>query len=224
MKTAAELTPIESYMTQSREKRRAHLQLGDKCFEVGGTHSYHYWGLLAYYLGTTIPVKMGNKVHLCHACNNPKCSNVNHLYWGSLSDNIMDMKLAGTYFSPMEIVEKKRGKKKARGVFENFLYNRKGKKFPASKEHWESYRYAFDGIDISKHGSLTKIAKILDVSHTHVRRIAKQLKIMPDQFNGRMPLSHGEDDGSIPSLGTKLSQSDRTDARIGEGLVGTCNL
>ena len=45
-------------------------------------------GLLAFYLDTTIPA--GCKIHLCHACNNEKCSNPEHLYWGTASENASD--------------------------------------------------------------------------------------------------------------------------------------
>lgn len=177
MKSPKDLIPILEYMNKDRNQRRMHLDLNDECFEVGGTHSYHFWGLLAYYLGTTIPTKMGSKVILCHACNNPKCSNVKHLYWGSASDNVVDMQEAGTYFSPMASARKKYGEKKARKMFEKFIYSRRGSQNPAPKEHWEKFRHAFDSVDKTKRGWISLVAKKLNVSHTHVRRIAKHLNI-----------------------------------------------
>ena len=45
-------------------------------------------GLLAYIHNTTIP--SGKKIHVCHACNNPACTNPNHLYWGTASENAID--------------------------------------------------------------------------------------------------------------------------------------
>ena len=45
-------------------------------------------GLLAHIHETTIP--SGKKIHVCHACHNSGCSNPNHLYWGTASENAMD--------------------------------------------------------------------------------------------------------------------------------------
>jgi HNH endonuclease len=45
-------------------------------------------GLLAHLHNTTIP--SGKKIHVCHACHNAKCSNPNHLYWGTASENKID--------------------------------------------------------------------------------------------------------------------------------------
>ena len=45
-------------------------------------------GLLAHLHNTTIP--SGKKIHVCHACNNSICSNPNHLYWGTASENAVD--------------------------------------------------------------------------------------------------------------------------------------
>ena len=40
------------------------------------------------FAGTTIP--SGKKIHVCHACNNAACSNPNHIYWGTASENAID--------------------------------------------------------------------------------------------------------------------------------------
>ena len=45
-------------------------------------------GLLAHIHDTTIP--SGKKIHVCHACHNGKCSNPNHLYWGTARENKKD--------------------------------------------------------------------------------------------------------------------------------------
>ncbi len=45
-------------------------------------------GLLAHLRDTTIP--SGHKIHVCHACHNGKCSNPNHLYWGTAQGNRAD--------------------------------------------------------------------------------------------------------------------------------------
>lgn len=79
--------PINEYILLTREARRSHLVLGEPCSEIGG-YSKEFRGMLAYHLKTTIP--SGRKIFLCHACHNDKCSNVNHLYWGSPKDNAID--------------------------------------------------------------------------------------------------------------------------------------
>lgn len=37
-------------------------------------------------MGTTIP---SGRILLCHSCNNAKCSNPRHLYWGTDRENII---------------------------------------------------------------------------------------------------------------------------------------
>ena len=51
----------------------------------------YFKGLLAHMLETTIP--SGKKIHVCHACNNGQCSNPNHLYWGTPSENAIDREI-----------------------------------------------------------------------------------------------------------------------------------
>jgi hypothetical protein len=78
---------IIDHMLLSREERRSHLALELPCVERGGK-SVEFRGLLAATLGTTIPET--HTTLLCHACNNEKCSNPNHLYWGTHKDNYID--------------------------------------------------------------------------------------------------------------------------------------
>lgn len=75
---------IKEFIKESREVRRAHLQLDEPCCERGGNSTNHK-GVLAQYLDTTIP---SGRILLCHACNNEKCSNPKHLYWGTDKENI----------------------------------------------------------------------------------------------------------------------------------------
>lgn len=49
---------------------------------------------MAHLLDTTIPT--GHKIHICHSCNNEKCSNPNHLYWGTAQENRLDQIARGT--------------------------------------------------------------------------------------------------------------------------------
>lgn len=75
---------IKEFIQRSRDERRAHLQLDEPCCERGGNSTNHK-GVLAQYLDTTIP---SGRILLCHACNNEKCSNPKHLYWGTDKENI----------------------------------------------------------------------------------------------------------------------------------------
>lgn len=75
---------IEEYIIQSKVERQKHINLIEPCIERGGPQkgglSSYCKGLVAHLLDTTIP--SGHKIHVCHACNNEKCSNPKHLYWG----------------------------------------------------------------------------------------------------------------------------------------------
>ena len=82
---------INEFIKLPREDRRAHLNLEELCCERGGNSTNHK-GVLAQYLDTTIP---SGRILLCHACNNDKCSNPKHLYWGTDYDNII---IDGTEF------------------------------------------------------------------------------------------------------------------------------
>src|SRR6056297_724557 len=78
---------IYIYIARPQSERQAHLKLDEPCLERGG-QSMYFKGLLAHVLNTSIP--NGKKIHVCHACHNAKCSNPNHLYWGTPSENAQD--------------------------------------------------------------------------------------------------------------------------------------
>lgn len=75
-------------MLRSIAERQSHLALGESCIEIGGG-SKDFRGLLAHHLKTHIMTRADN-ANLCHACHNPKCSNPNHLYWGTIRENSLD--------------------------------------------------------------------------------------------------------------------------------------
>lgn len=78
---------IEDFIKLPKEDRQTHLKLDEPCIERGG-QSMYLKGLLAHILDTTIP--SGKKIHVCHACHNAACSNPNHIYWGTASENSND--------------------------------------------------------------------------------------------------------------------------------------
>lgn len=104
---------VEEFINLPREDRRKHLDLTESCCERGGNSTNHK-GVLAQYLNTTIP---SGRILLCHACNNSKCSNPKHLYWGTDHDNIIiDGKEFGTHMSPWHRRVEKYGLDKARAM------------------------------------------------------------------------------------------------------------
>lgn len=125
---------IFKFITLSRDERRKHLDLDEFCCERGGNSTVHK-GVLAQYLSTTIP---SGRILLCHACNNSKCSNPKHLYWGTDYDNIIiDGKEFNTHKSPWDRRVEKYGYEKACAmnsrVSNKFGSGNKGK--PKSEEH-----------------------------------------------------------------------------------------
>ena len=121
---------IFEYIKKDVLERKMHLNLSDSCVEIGG-NSQQFRGLLAHYLKTTIP--RGMKIVLCHACNNDKCSNVRHLYWGTAKENVNDQILRGTHKSIWQRTVEKYGEEKARKL------SGIGNRFNGGKARWEKY-------------------------------------------------------------------------------------
>jgi len=94
---------IYDYILHPKEQRQSHLKLDEPCIERGG-QSMYLKGLLAHLLNTTIP--SGKKIHVCHACHNGKCSNPNHIYWGTASENKKDADSNGGTTIWQRMVEK----------------------------------------------------------------------------------------------------------------------
>lgn len=78
---------IADYILLPQTERQVHLKLDEPCIERGG-QSMYLKGLLAHLHDTSIP--SGKKIHVCHACHNGACSNPNHIYWGTASENRLD--------------------------------------------------------------------------------------------------------------------------------------
>ena len=80
-------------MEKPIEERQSHIDLTEPCDEFGCTHS-DYRGVLAWFLHTTCD-RLGMKTgYCCHSCNNRKCGNPKHLYWGTAKENADDLKRA----------------------------------------------------------------------------------------------------------------------------------
>jgi hypothetical protein len=126
----------------SKQVRQSHINLDEPCLERGGNSTIHK-GVLAQFLDTTIP--SGTTVLLCHACNNGKCSNPNHLYWGTPKENIMDSIEAGTYFGGKKYIRKyicENTKKKISSTLKGRPSNNKeGKNGISTGKIKKGYRY-----------------------------------------------------------------------------------
>ena len=123
------------YIDLPASERKKHLKLDTPCKERGG-YSTMFRGLLADFLETDIFVD--KKIVLCHACHNAKCSNTEHLYWGTYQDNIDDQIANGTWKTVWERSVEKYGleeacKRNARGNKAAGGRANKGK--PKSEEH-----------------------------------------------------------------------------------------
>jgi hypothetical protein len=106
---------ILEYIKLPKLERQSHLDLNEACIERGGPPkgglSAYCKGLMAHLLDTSIPT--GHKIHICHACNNEKCSSPKHLYWGTAQENRLDQKLSGNDKSIWQRTVDKYGVEKA---------------------------------------------------------------------------------------------------------------
>ena len=164
---------IDEYMKLSREYRRSHLKLDDPCIEIGGD-SRVFRGLLAHTLGTTIG---GRACYVCHACNNPKCSNPNHLYWGTPTDNVIDQKESGTWKSGYQKLIDKYGLEKTQAFIKKGAVaggKSGGGSNALNEEELKTWDSEIKKIDVQKYGWVGKLSEAMQCSHTHVRRIVRK--------------------------------------------------
>jgi hypothetical protein len=126
---------IYKYIKLPQEERQAHLKLDDPCIERGG-QSMYLKGLVAHLRDTTIPD--GKKIHVCHACHNAKCSNPDHLYWGTASENRRDAWDNGHNKTIWQLTVDKHGLEEAKKMFGKRDHSKAGrgnKGKPKSEEH-----------------------------------------------------------------------------------------
>lgn len=164
---------IAVYILLSKKERQQHLKLEQLCSEIGGD-SVQFRGLLAYSVKTTIP--SGQGILLCHACGNGKCSNVNHLYWGTTTENIEDAKIHGTWKNRYQRALDKHGQKEMSRILSEAGKASANKRRITTKEMWESRRELFDSVDKNRRGWVTALAKKTGLSHTQIRRGVAILK------------------------------------------------
>lgn len=172
--------PIESYILRSREERRSHLDISQSCIEIGGD-SRIFRGLLAHFLKTTISENKRHEKKLafvCHDCNNPKCSNVYHLYWGTSHDNYLDQVERGTALSISDKARQKYGEQSYRKMMQE-IGTKGGKagggKNRLSDEKKEIWRNAILSSNPEEFGWVARVSNQMNCTHTHVRRITNWL-------------------------------------------------
>ena len=81
--------------TESRSYRMKHVDLKTPCIisekidTRGRASSIEYRKALAEFTNTTLP--NGYEYHACHACNDGRCINPEHIYWGTPAENSDDL-------------------------------------------------------------------------------------------------------------------------------------
>jgi hypothetical protein len=174
--TLVQFEPITEHIQRSRDERRQHLRLTEKCVEIGGASGF-FKGLLAHHLKTTIP--FGLPILLCHACHNPGCSNPNHLYWGTHKDNWQDANSIGATPFGNSKHHQSVAVKRTKEYLENA--RKMGKEFGGQNKLDAATRHRIETIILEEPkswGWKQRVAKKLGVSHTQVSRYVKQFRLL----------------------------------------------
>lgn len=81
---------IDQYILKPKEERQQHIHLEDPCEEGSSFAQQFVRQRLAEHLEVTMP--SGHKILCCHACNNNRCINLQHVYFGTPRENQLDGK------------------------------------------------------------------------------------------------------------------------------------
>lgn len=172
---------IDEYMQLPKEDRTSHVDLSEACIEIGGAGSKQYRGLLAHYVRTTIPV--GCKVHLCHACNNPRCSNPKHLYWGTAKENVADAIQHGVRDNANATLRKKYGNEEYIRMMREAAA--KGGKANAGKRRIDdelliSIERALLTVDVTQRGWIKQVHLAVGKSPAYVGKLIKKFFVITE--------------------------------------------
>ncbi len=152
------ISDINEYMSLPKAERQKHLNLSSPCIERGGNSTNHR-GVLAQYLDTVIP--MARSAILAHACNNPRCSNPEHLYWATDRENIVeDGREFGTWKSAWDRKVEKYGLDTAKEMNNNGSQSKAGqgnKGKPKSEEHKKKIAEAIRQKHLTKKNAEAKL-------------------------------------------------------------------
>lgn len=103
---------VEEYLLKPLDYRKQHLNLQEHCFSTISIPKLKK--LLAEKLNVDLS---SGRVLICHGCNNSKCSNINHVYFGTDYENIViDGKKFGTFENVHARTIKKYGKEKIKEI------------------------------------------------------------------------------------------------------------
>lgn len=156
------------YLVQDRNMRRLHLNLQQPCIEIGGD-SRLFRGLLAHHLKTTID---NRKALVCHACHNAKCSNPNHLYWGTNKDNWIDQNENGTWLNVNDRTKAKYSENEYKQLLSSA--GKKGGKAGGGHNKLDNAtiqsRLKDFNDDKIERGKIKRLSQKWNCSHTQVRR------------------------------------------------------
>jgi hypothetical protein len=170
--------PVQNHMERSLDERKSHINLTSKCIEIGGG-SYMFQAVLAHHLKTTLP---GDKkvAILCHACHNGKCSNPEHLYWGTYRENYNDAVASGAEIPFREKVIRKYGEDGAKRIAQKAgrASNTKGYSFKRiTQENEDRYKRAI--LDEPKiWGWKSRVAEKLGITPQYVGRFIRRYSLM----------------------------------------------